>query len=179
MSVIGNKFSNGSFEFSPFIIGYMETGKYLCQLIEGDLTKKSLLLPMSYMYRNGIELALKRLIIDDCDLPIELAAKKISKKKHSVQALWNIIKNYIIESDNVHDKDVTLDYVANYISQLHNIEHTSSKFRYPVNKELDFHFSKIEKLCIRNFSLCFNELYSFLDAEDSMLTYYRDSYDYQ
>lgn len=179
MSVIGNKFSNGSFEFYPFIIGYMETGKYLCQLIEDDITKESLFLPMSYMYRNGIELALKRLIIDDCDLSIELAARKISRKKHSVQGLWNIINNYIIESDNVHDEDATLDYVANYISQIHNIDHTSSKFRYPVNKELDFHFSKTEKFCIKNFSLCFNELYSFLDAVDSMLTYYRESYDYE
>ncbi|MDA2480292.1 hypothetical protein ACS2TZ_28070 [Bacillus cereus group sp. Bce025] len=178
-SVIGNKFNHGSFEFYPFIIGYMETGNYLYQLIEGDINKKSLFLPMSYMYRNGIELALKRLIIDDCDLSIETAAKKIKNKKHSVQGLWNIINKYIIESDNVHDEDETLDYVGNYISQLHNIDHTSSKFRYPVNKELDFHFPKPEKLSIENFSLCFNELYSFLDAVDSMLTYYRDSHDYE
>ena len=48
---------------------------------------------MCYVYRNAIELALKRLIIEDSYIDEYSALKIAKKKKHSILGLWNSIKD--------------------------------------------------------------------------------------
>ncbi|MBD7945822.1 hypothetical protein MKZ20_14845 [Psychrobacillus sp. FSL K6-2684] len=167
-AVIWKGFNNNN--YYPYIQGYMESGKYLYELIKDD-QKVYLFLPMCYMYRNGIELALKRILVEDCQFDNQTAANKMKNKKHSIEGLWNVIKNYIIISSDVPDDSSTINDVELYIKQLHNLDITSDKFRYPINKFLKFHFDKKVRFDVTNVSLCFYELFTFLDAVDSMLSH--------
>lgn len=161
---------NFNTNFYPYIQGYMEGGKYLYEIIK-DNQNNYLFLPMCYMYRNGIELALKRILVEDCQFDYQTSTKKMKNKKHSIQGLWNVIKEYIVLRSNAPDDDSTIIDVELYIEQLHNLDVTSTKFRYPVNKSLEFHFKEKIKFDVNNVSQCFNELFAFLDAVDSMLSY--------
>jgi hypothetical protein len=156
-------------DFYPYIEGYMEGANYLCKMIMEN-KKDYLFLPMCYMYRNGIELALKRILVEDCQFDFKTVDKKLKNKKHSIEGLWNVIKDHIRLRANAPDDDTTLINVEIYVKQLHNIDTTSSKFRYPIDKFLNLHFEKEEKYDVANVSLCFNELFRFLDAVDSMLS---------
>ncbi|ARK29702.1 hypothetical protein [Halalkalibacter krulwichiae] len=164
--VIWKGFSN---DFYPYIEGYMEGANYLCKMIMEN-KKDYLFLPMCYMYRNGIELALKRILVEDCQFDFKTVSKKLKNRKHSIEGLWNVIKDHIGLRANAPDDDTTLIIVELYIKQLHNIDTTSSKFRYPIDKYLKLHFKKEKKYDVVNISLCFNELFRFLDAVDGMLT---------
>lgn len=166
----GVVWKNFNTNFYPYIQGYMEGGKYLYEIIQ-DNQDYYLFLPMCYMYRNGIELALKRILVEDCQFDYQTSAKKMKNKKHSIHGLWNVIKNYIVLRSHAPDDDSTIVDVELYIEQLHNLDVTSDKFRYPVNKLLEFHFKEKIKFDVSNVSQCFNELFAFLDAVDSMLSY--------
>jgi hypothetical protein len=171
-SVIGWKFNKVN--FYPYIEGYMESADYLCKIIKEKQNSDNLFLPMCYLYRNGIELALKRILIEDCQFDYDTALNILRKKKHSILGLWNSIKQEIQLNSNSQDDDNTLINVELYINQLHNIDITSDKFRYPVDKFFNLHFNVETKYDVVNVSTFFNELFSFLDAVDSMLSYIND-----
>lgn len=48
----------------PYYSSYEEVGNFLKEKIVDD-NKKELFMPMCYMYRNAVELGLKRIIIED------------------------------------------------------------------------------------------------------------------
>lgn len=169
-AVIWKNFKNN---FYPYIQGYMESGNFLNEIIK-DNRNDYLFLPMCYMYRNGIELALKRILVEDCQFDYQTAANKMKNKKHSIEGLWNVIKSHIILRSDVPDDNSTIIDVELYIKQLHNLDITSDKFRYPIKKNLEFHFDKKVRFDVTNVSLCFNELFTFLDAVDSMLSHQND-----
>ncbi len=122
--VIWKGFNN---DFYPYIEGYMESANYLREKIVGN-KKDYLFLPMCYMYRNGIELALKRILVEDCQFDSKTVFKKLKNKKHSIEGLWNVIKDHIRLRANATDDDTTLIDVELYIKQLHNLDFTSTCF---------------------------------------------------
>lgn len=172
-SVIGWKSS--SCDFYPYIKGYMEAANYLGKSIsENDSLKDELFLPMCYLYRNGIELSLKRILFEDCKLSYDKAFGIIRRKKYSILKVWNSIKNEIDRNSNAPKDDTTMEDVEIYVNQLHKIDMSSDKFRYPVDKNLVIHFKKEAKYDIKNIRLCFDELFTFLDCVDGMLANIRD-----
>ncbi|WP_322448474.1 hypothetical protein [Robertmurraya mangrovi] len=173
-SVIGWNFYHRNYNFYPYIEGYMESADYICKLIMETDDNGHLFLPMCYMYRNAIELALKRILIEDCRYEQSIAFKKIKRKKHSVLGIWNLIREDIMLYSNAPDDDKTIEIVEIYINQLHNLDQTSDKFRYPIDTSLNLHFMNSKKFDVENISTCFNELFSFLDAVHSMLSSYKD-----
>lgn len=171
-------YRNISSNFYPYIQGYINSADYLKNVIVENNRIEELFLPMCYLYRNGIELSLKRILFDDCKIEFNKASKIVRKKKHSIQGMWNSIMNlakYELEHySNAPDGDMTLVYVEEYIRQLHHVDETSDKFRYPIDKNLKPHFQNREKLDINNVSLFFKELFSFLDAVDGLLSQIRE-----
>ncbi|TQR16330.1 hypothetical protein [Psychrobacillus vulpis] len=169
-SVIWSRFGK-EYEFYPYVKGYMESAVYLFEVIKENVEKDYLFLPMCYLYRNGIELALKRILIEGCQYDSVSAAKIMRKKKHSILGIWNSVKEDIVLHSNAPAGDTTINNVEIYINQLHNkIDQTSTRFRYPVDKDLKFHFKKEEKYDLFNISSYFNDLFTFLDSVDGMLS---------
>lgn len=170
-SVVCYKYSQHA--FYPYYSSYEEVGKFLKEII-ATKKKPNLFMPMCYLYRNAIELGLKRLIVEDSHIESSKALKIIRKKKHSILGLWNSVAEEIKEYANAPDDDTTLEDTYQYIQTFHNFDQSSDLFRYPCNKDMVSYFSKMKKLDIENVSSCFEELCNFLDAVDSMLSEIKD-----
>jgi hypothetical protein len=166
-SVIGYKFSH--YDFYPFIKGYQESANLLKANMLNDMNRDILFLPMCYLYRNTIELGLKKILIEGCGIPHQEALSIINDKKHSVLGLWRKIKYEAEKHANAPDGDTTIADAENYIIQLHGLDSDSTKFRYPINMNLQCHFRKEKKFSVENISACFNELIAFLNGVDGML----------
>jgi len=170
-SVVGYKYAQHS--FYPYYSSYEEVGNFLKEKIVDD-NKKELFMPMCYMYRNAVELGLKRIIIEDSHIERTKALKILRRKKHSILGLWNSIVDEVDKYSNAPDDDTTLNDTTQYIQAFHDFDQSSDLFRYPCNKNLQVYFSEEKILDIENVASCFEELCNFLDAVDSMLSEIKD-----
>ncbi len=174
-SVVGYKRSK--YSFYPYFSSYIEVGDFLKDTILTQ-EKSNFFMPMCYLYRNAIELGLKRLIIEDSHFEISEALNKVRKKKHSILGLWNCIESELKKYDNTPDDDTTLADAKIYIQAFRNFDSSSNLFRYPCDKDLVSYFLKPQKFDIENIALCFKELCNFLDSADTMLSNIKD-YEYE
>lgn len=170
-SVVGYRYSKNS--FYPYFSSYVEVGSFLKDVIFTS-NKMNLFMPMCYLYRNAVELGLKRVIVEDSHINSAKALKITRKKKHSILGLWNSIEAEIREYANAPDDDTTVDDSKQYIQTFHNFDQNSDLFRYPCNKNLETYFFETKKFDIENVSSCFEELCNFLDGVDSMLSEIKD-----
>lgn len=170
-SVVGYKYSRNS--FYPYFSSYSEVGNFLKDKI--IMQKQSdLFMPMCYLYRNAVELGLKRVIVEDSHIDNSKIIKITRRKKHSILGLWNSIADEIREYANAPDGDTTLDDTQQYIQTFHDFDQSSDLFRYPCNKNMDSYFLDSKKFDVENVASCFEELCNFLDAVDSMLSEIKD-----
>ena len=170
-SVVGYKYSRNS--FYPYFSSYSEVGNFLKDKIITQ-RKSNLFMPMCYLYRNAVELGLKRVIVEDSHIDNAKAIKVTQKKKHSILGLWNSIADEIKEYANAPDDDTTLEDTQQYIQTFHDFDQSSDLFRYPCNKNMKPYFLSARKFDIENVASCFEELCNFLDAVDSMLSEIKD-----
>lgn len=136
--------------------------------------KEILFIPMCYLYRNAVELSLKEILFEECEFTFQEAVKHLNERKHSMQALWNIIRNKVIEHADAPAGDTTIENVERYIIQLHNIDGTSDRFRYHDNKYLQQHFRTKKALDIDNVNKFFSQLLSFLVAVNGMMSQHNE-----
>ena len=170
-SVVGYKYSNHS--FYPYFSSYHEVGNFLKDIIMEKKTQ-NLFMPMCYLYRNAVELGLKRLIAEDSSMGSYEALKITQKKKHSIVGLWNSIAQELKKHAKTPDEISALDTAQEYILAFHNFDQRSDRFRYPCSKDLDSYFLAEKKFDIDNVASCFEELCNFLDATDDMLGTIKD-----
>ncbi len=119
------------------------------------------------MYRNAIELGLKRIIMESSQIDRKKALKILKRKKHRILGLWNSI----VDEVKKYTSEATLNDVSNYIKEIHDLDTYSDKFRYPCNKDLHIFFENEVTFDIENISFCFIELSNFLDYVDSKINY--------
>lgn len=118
---------------------------------------------------------MKEILFEESSYEFEKAIKKINNKKHSVQRLWNLIKNDVENHAQSPKEDKILAYVERYISQLHSFDYQSDKFRYPTDKYLKLHFKKPVKFEIENVVNFFSELGNFLNGVNLMMAIHNES----
>lgn len=172
-SVVGYNYD--SKKFYPYVKAYTETPEILCNMINKDSKLKGcLFIPMCYLYRNAVELSLKELLFEECSFGLNEALDLMSKKKHKILGLWNLIKEEIKEHANAPEDDKTIIDVENYIVQLNNFDGSSDKFRYPTDKHLNMHFETKKKFDIDNVNNYFGQLLSFLSAVNTEMSVYNE-----
>lgn len=136
MSVVG--YEDYKQSFTPHFRSFKEVGHFLKIVVFTE--EANLFMPMCYLYRNAVELGLKRLIFENSHIEISAALKIIRTKKHSILGLWNKIvdeiKRYTPDND-TSLKDVCLD-----IKRFHDLDPNSDLFRYPCNKKMEPYFMK-------------------------------------
>lgn len=168
-SVVGYSYSRN--RFYPYVKAYTESADILYQYMnKRKETKDSLFIPMCYLYRNGIELAIKEILFEECSLDPQSAVKKIKEKKHSISALWNSIKSEVVRHAGVSEDDAHLLNVEKYIKLLHDFDGASDKFRYPINKNLQVHYNKPKKFDVDNVAEFFGQLSYFLHGVCLMMS---------
>lgn len=124
---------------------------------------------MSYLFRNGIELELKQIWFEEYGADFQEKCKKLGKKKHSIKGLWNLIYDDLLHHSQGESDQLVIVYVADYIDQLHNFDCTSSRFRYPTDRMMNYHFRTKVILDVENVADFFIELSEFLQAVDNMM----------
>lgn len=91
--------------------------------------------PMCYLLRNAIELSLK-MLCTRC-LSEQNAIELIADKKHNLASLWNAVKPTHFEGRSSSLNSVLnqqqIDFYLNIVAQ---VDGSSSRFRYPADKEL-------------------------------------------
>jgi hypothetical protein len=168
-SVIGYTYHRN--EFHLYVKAYTDSADYICECITNNCKlKESLFIPMCYLYRNGIELAMKEILFEECSYDSQDAIKLLKERKHSIFRLWKSIKVDIEKHANAPEDDNTIDNVEKYIKQLHEIDGSSDKFRYPTNKNLDLHFKNVRRLDIKNVANFFGDMASFLNGVCMMMS---------
>lgn len=162
-SNIGWRFENGSYD--PYLLSYEEAGAYLMKEARNN---QNLFLPACYMYRNSIELLLKRIIKEDSYLPTEKKEKIIHKKKHSIEGLWNSVETCMKDGGmNVDSAD--LKNLRALATSIHEYDPGSSKFRYPCDKDAELFFGNKEVLDINNVEDVFTDFTSTLNGIHQIL----------
>lgn len=146
-SVLG--YSYNRYKFHPYVTAYTDSAKYFYKCISDNKDlKNSLFIPMCYLYRNGLELALKEIIFEECSHNLQEALEILNKRKHSILRLWKEIEAPVVKHANPPEHDTTLSDVQKYIDIIHKFDGSSDKFRYPVDKYLNLHFKNGLKLDI-------------------------------
>ncbi len=135
--------------------------------IKCDANNKHLFLPMCYLFRNAIELELKKIYLSHCAL--ESATHQLHLYKHKLLKLWKETKQTVADHSNAPDEDTTLQDFEEYITQLNNWDGCSSKFRYPLNKRQQFFFKRETRYNFNSVAECFNDMCYFLDCVESQL----------
>lgn len=168
-SVLGYKYA--SHKFYLYTTAYTESASILFNKI---MENKDLVgihfIPMCYLFRNAIELSLKETLVEECSFNFQNSIKSIHRKKHKVLGLWNLIKSEIMEHANPPAGDTTAEDAELYIKQINDFDGKSDKFRYPVTKDIEYHFKKSKILDAENVHQFFVEILSFLGGINSMMS---------
>lgn len=136
--------------------------------------------PMCYLYRLGVELALKSLLMEE--IRIELKEKYILLKdyKHNILQLWKKTHKKISSF-----YDIKLEYLDRFekcLEEITNFDNDGSAFRYPCGKNMKPFFVKEKMYDFDNISVLMKSLiYAFdkIELEISLWNEWNDeTYDY-
>lgn len=140
-SVIGYSYTKQ--DFDPYIHAYMESAGYLRNYMQQLFADKkyaeaeTFFIPMCYLYRNCVELSQKAIWFEGTGLDLQTRCKVMLDHKHSIRAMWNMLKKYVITSGNKVEEDVEyIELLRKYCFELHDYDSDASMFRYPVNKDM-------------------------------------------
>lgn len=170
-SVVG--FAYNRSKMYLYIIGYRKAAELLMdKALKSSKDMNSNFLPACYLYKNALELSLKEIIFDIYNQ--ETALEHIYHKKHSVLGLWKYIEDRALELANGSKKDSTYTYNYGLLNEIHIFDGKSDKFRYPIDKHLEYHFKKQKKYNIDSFNKLFNQILTFLNGISGMVVHYNE-----
>ncbi len=158
-------------DFYPYVNGFLETAAYIRNQMKnlfdfGEITKASeLFMPMCYLYRNAVELAIKEAWFEEVGEDFQQRCKILNKKKHSISGLWNQLRKWIGTfwgeecSYTIYFNDITIA-----CDKLQGFDGTASRFRYPCTKDMDLYFNKKTTLDFMNIAEFMESLIYSIDS---------------
>lgn len=158
-------FSDG---FHKHIVGYSEVGDFLFKNIEKS--DFHCIYPLVFLYRNAIELTLKRLLLSQTEICVNERKIITIKNSHNLKKdLWRNIKPMLSYYGAIQNFDLTqLEIAETYIESLNGIDKNSDTFRYPFTKSFEYKFNNKE-LDIENVHSYLKSIFNFLDGCGSMM----------
>lgn len=123
-----------------------------------------------FMFRNTIELCLKRLLYNMVDDGVPLKVFYIKRKSHLIKKdLWNNVKPVIMKyaNDSGNDTEVVA-VVENLIDEINSLDKRGDNFRYPTTYSLEYRFDE-KCIDLKNIYEYLKAIINFLDGCDSML----------
>ena len=150
------------------VTGYSEVIDYIYQ--NQDITNEDKLYPLIFMFRNTIELCLKRLFYSRVDNGVPLKVFNSKRKSHLIKKdLWKNVKPVIVKYANDSSEDLTtIDIVEGLLDEINALDKSGDNFRYPTSYSLEYRFDD-KKLDISNVYKYLKAIINFLDSCDSML----------
>ena len=154
--------------FHVKVTGYSEVIDYVYQ--NQNITNEDKLYPMIFMFRNTIELCLKRLFYSRVDNGVPLKVFNSKRKSHYIKKdLWKNVKPVIVQYANDSGEDLTtIDIVESLLDEINTLDKNGDNFRYPTSYSLEYRFDD-KILDIINVYAYLKAIINFLDSCDSML----------
>lgn len=121
--------------------------------------------PILFMFRNTIELCLKRLLYNSI-CKIEIGKKSYSKRKsHYVKKdLWKNIKPVLVKYANDSGEDLSIIEIAEELfDEIDALDKKGDKFRYPTGYNLEYRFDN-KKVDLSNVYTYYKSIINFLDG---------------
>lgn len=151
--------------FHVKVTGYNEVIDFIYrnQLI----SKETKFYPLMFMFRNTIELCLKRLFYSRVNEGVPLKIFNSKRKSHLIKKdLWKNVKPVILKYANTSGNDILIvDIVERLIDDISSLDKKGDNFRYPTSYSLEYRFDN-KYVDLENIYEYFKALINFLDACD-------------
>ena len=124
-----------------------------------------------FMFRNTIELCLKRLFYAGISDGVPLNVFKAKRRSHYIKKdLWKNVKPVLINYANTVGYDIKIiDIVEEMINNISSLDKNGDMFRYPTSYSLEYRFDN-KIIDISNIYEYNKSLINFLNGCDSMLS---------
>ena len=154
--------------FHVKITGYNAVIDYIYR--SQEIPKETKLYPLMFMFRNTIELCLKRLFYSRVDDGVPLKVFYSKRKSHLIKKdLWKNVKPVILKYTNDSGHDVAeVAIVEKLIDDISLLDKNGDNFRYPTSYSLEYCFDN-KKVDLVNIYEYNKALINFLDGCDLML----------
>ncbi len=162
----------GSDDWELYIVGYKKAGDALVEHV-GEVRhgQDYFVFPIIFVYRQYLELRIKKLIRDSKNL---LAEPPQFAKTHDLSALWIECRPLLEKLEPKAETD-DLDAVGEAIQQFCELDPSSEAFRYPVTrKDTPSLPSDLRYINLRILSEVMDKMSSFLEAAEMMVLVYLD-----
>lgn len=154
--------------FHVKITGYTSVIDYIYQCCY--ISKENKLYPLMFMFRNTIELCLKRLFYSRIIDGVPLKVFQSKRKSHLIKKdLWKAVKPVILKYANDSGNDIaTVDIAEIMINDISLLDKNGDNFRYPTSYSLEYRFDNkiIDLSNIYEYNM---SLINFLNGCDAML----------
>ncbi|MCK6405053.1 MAG: hypothetical protein L6Q60_03440 [Rhodocyclaceae bacterium] len=155
------------FPWDIYAAGYKDAADVLVQaLIHSQAPLDSVVYPLVFLYRQGLELELKLL------LPLArcLAGKETARDlQHGLMPLWRELRQLLEQLDPRAD-DKELPAIESFIFQLDTIDPGSFAFRYPINKKGEVSLPELRHVNVRHLSEIMDSVFMLLGGIHSWMS---------
>lgn len=147
------------FPWDIYAAGYKDAADALVQaLIHRQAPLDSVVYPLVFLYRQGLELELKLLL----PLARRLAGKEPTRDhQHGLMPLWRELRQLLEQLDPRAD-DGELLATESFILQLDNVDPGSYAFRYPTNKKGEVSLPELRHVNVRHLSEIMDSVFMLL-----------------
>lgn len=154
--------------FHVKITGYTEVIDYIYK--NQQISNKVKLYPLIFMFRNTIELCLKRLFYSRVKDGVPLKVFNSKRKSHCIKKdLWKNVKPVIVKYANDSGEDLaTIDIVEKLLDEIDSIDKNGDNFRYPTSYSLEYRIDN-KKLDLSNVHTYLKAIINFLEGCITML----------
>lgn len=159
----------GCVYYSPWDIyaaGYKDAADALVgALAERKASLDSVVYPLVFLYRQGLELQLKLIL----PLARRLAGKEAGADiGHKLMPLWNELRQHLEQLDPRED-DKDLPAIEDFIRQLDTVDPGSFAFRYPTTKRGEVSLPELRHINVRHLSEVMDSVFMLLGGIHSWL----------
>lgn len=154
--------------FHVKITGYTEVIDYIYK--NQQISNKVKLYPLIFMFRNTIELCLKRLFYSRVNDGVPLKVFNSKRKSHYIKKdLWKNVKPVIVKYANDSGEDLAIiDIVEKLLDEIDSIDKNGDNFRYPTSYSLEYRIDN-KKLDLSNVYTYLKAIINFLEGCNTML----------
>lgn len=154
--------------FRVKVTGYSEVIDFI--YTNQQISNKTKLYPLIFMFRNTIELCLKRLFYSRVDNGVPRKVFDSKRKSHYIKKdLWKNVKPVIVKYANDSGEDLEIiETVEKLLDEINSLDKNGDNFRYPTSYALEYRIDD-KKLDLSNVYMYLKAIINFLEGCNSML----------
>ena len=154
--------------FRVKVTGYTEVIDYIYK--NHQISNIVKLYPLIFMFRNTIELCLKRLFYSRVEDGVPLKVFNSKRKSHYIKKdLWKNVKPVIVKYANDSGEDLAIvDIVEKLLDEINSLDKNGDNFRYPTSYSLEYRIDN-KKMDLSNVYMYLKAIINFLEGCNSML----------